>query len=79
MHAALKAVCEMPFTASAGVDLGFDDEIVAANFPGGGFGLGRSVGDFALWAGDTELIEKLLGLVFVDIHDALRMRAQAEW
>jgi hypothetical protein len=75
VDAALEAILEMPLAPTAGVDLGFDDQLGAREFLGGGSGFLGGGGDPALGAGDSELVKQLLGLVFVDVHDAEKFRA----
>jgi hypothetical protein len=48
--------------------LGLDDQLGTAELTGGGFGLSRCTGNRTARAWDLKAIEKLFGLVFVNVH-----------
>ena len=55
------------FAASAGVDLGFDDDGASESL-GGRFGFGYGVSHFAARHGHAVARKQGFGLVFVDLH-----------
>ncbi len=67
--AAVGIVGEVPRTASAGVNLGFDDADIAAKFGRGLAGFVCGIGDRAAWNGNAEFREQTFGLIFVDVHE----------
>jgi hypothetical protein len=72
---AWEPIFEVPFAAATGVDLGLDDQFRTAEKACCFGGFFRGACDGTTWAGDLESVEKLFGLVFVDIHDGSVSRA----
>ena len=68
MHPALEAIFEDPFAASAGMNLGFDDDCFARQRRGRGLGLLRRARDGAARGRDVVFLEKFLGLILVNVH-----------
>jgi hypothetical protein len=69
MNASLVTIFEMAYAASAGMDLGLDDEAVTWKSAGNGFGLFWSTGNGSTGNSDTRRSEKFPCLIFVDIHE----------
>ena len=68
MHAAFEPVFERALAASARVDLRLDDKVVSTDLAGHRPGFLSGAGDLAGTRGNAVLLEKFLGLVFVDVH-----------
>ena len=73
MDPSAKAVLECPFAAASRVNLGFDDHAAPSELHGNLPRLVRRFRHFPSRAGDVELIEQLLGLVFVNVHEESRL------
>ena len=72
MHAALKAILERAFAATAGVDLAFHHHLSVAcieKFFDGRFGFVDRGGRFTQWHADAMAFHQLFGLIFVEIHE----------
>jgi hypothetical protein len=68
MNAAFEAVFKCPLAAAAGVNLGFDNEVLSVQGSSDFLGFLWRGGDSTGAVGDTEQVEEFFGLVFVDIH-----------
>jgi hypothetical protein len=68
MNAAFESVFKCPLSAAAGVNLGFDDEVLSVQGSSDFLGFLRRGGNSTGAVGDTEHVEEFFGLVFVDIH-----------
>ena len=69
--AAVRIVGEVPGTAAACMNLGFDDPDVTTEFGGSLAGLVNCVGDRTAWDGHTEFRQQTFGLIFVDVHERI--------
>ena len=71
MNAAFEAVFKCPLATAAGVNLGFDDEVLSVQGSSDFLGFLRRGGNSTGAVGDAEQVEEFFGLVFVDIHLAV--------
>ena len=68
MHTTLEAIFEMTFATTTGMHLRLDHQLRAGEFLSSSSGFFRCRCDSPFRAGHLETIEKLFGLVFVNVH-----------
>src|SRR5580700_9564380 len=69
LYAAFEAILENAFSSPSRMNLRFHDEVRGLETSGNFFCLVRRISRKTLRRGDSEPLEKLFGLIFVDIHE----------
>src|SRR5258708_4327959 len=69
LYAAFEAILENAFSSTSRMNLRFHDELRGLDTSGNFFCLFRRLSRKTLRRGDSEPLEKLFGLIFVDIHE----------